>query len=160
MPASLSTARSRPTSRGARGAPHASVVYAPAWPLAQQGGTDTERPDASGPGSAQNAAWTQTRHAAQTGVDWPFRTADAHVCLKNCTPQLKLCVRRCTAFPSQRNQFYCNADAGISVLAAIARAADAQTAVRVGLSIDFELCKSSLLAAGSLEGAYGIGRLR
>ena len=60
-----------------------SDVYAPARQLAQHSRTGTERPDASGPSPAQTAvhaqvaAWAEARNAAQTGIDWPFRTACA-----------------------------------------------------------------------------------
>ena len=35
---------------------------------------------------AQVAAWAEDRNAAQTGIDWQFRTEDALVCLKNLYP--------------------------------------------------------------------------
>ena len=38
---------------------------------------------------AQVAAWAQARHAAQTGIHWQFRTADARVRLKHLYPTVE-----------------------------------------------------------------------
>ena len=38
---------------------------------------------------AQVTAWAEARHAAQTGIDWPFRTADARVRLKKLPPTIE-----------------------------------------------------------------------
>ena len=50
-------------------------------------------PDAgrSGPSAvhAQVAAWAEARNAAQTGIDWPFRTADARVRFKKLYPTIE-----------------------------------------------------------------------
>ena len=51
--------------------------------LAQQGRTGAERPDAAGPVPAQVPAWAEARNAAQKGINWQFRTADARMRLKH-----------------------------------------------------------------------------
>ncbi len=38
---------------------------------------------------AQVTAWAEARHAAQKGIDWPFRTADARVRLKHLYPSIE-----------------------------------------------------------------------
>ncbi len=65
-------------------------VYAQARPLAPQGRTGTERPDAADPVPAQAAvtAWAENRNAAPKGIHWPFRTADARVRLKHLYPTI------------------------------------------------------------------------
>ena len=74
------------TGRGAPpGLARASGVYAPARQLAPQGRTGTEHPDAAGPVPAQVTAWAEARHAAPTGIHWPFHTADARMHLKRYT---------------------------------------------------------------------------
>ena len=73
-------------------------VYAPTRQLAQHGRTGTERPDAPSPGPAhgrrpphaQVVAWAEDRNAAQTGIDWQFRTEDARVRLKNLYPVIEI----------------------------------------------------------------------
>ena len=72
--------------RAAPRAPQASGGNAPAWLLAQQGGTGTARQDAAGPVPAQVPAWAEARRAAPKGIRWPFRTADARGCLKHLHP--------------------------------------------------------------------------
>ena len=38
---------------------------------------------------AQVTAWAEARHAAQKGIDWQFRTADARVRLKHLYPSIE-----------------------------------------------------------------------
>ena len=38
---------------------------------------------------AQVTAWAEARHAAQKGIDWQFRTADARVRLKHLYPTIE-----------------------------------------------------------------------
>ena len=38
---------------------------------------------------AQVTAWAEDRHAAQKGIDWQFRTADARVRLKHLCPTIE-----------------------------------------------------------------------
>ena len=38
---------------------------------------------------AQVTAWAEARNAAQTGIDWQFRTADARVRLKKLYPTIE-----------------------------------------------------------------------
>ena len=64
-------------------------VYAPARPLAPQGRAGIERPDAAGPDPTQGTAWAEARHAAQKGIHWRLRTADARVRLKHLNPAIK-----------------------------------------------------------------------
>ena len=52
------------------------------------GRTGTERPDAPSSVPAQVTAWAEARNAAQKGIDWQFRTADARMRLKHLYPTI------------------------------------------------------------------------
>ena len=62
--------------------------FRPGTAAGSTGPNRNERPDAPGPVPAQASAWAEARHAAQKGIDWQFRTADARLRLKHLYPTI------------------------------------------------------------------------